>query len=330
MKKVCALLLAVILLLTGCGQAPSQNAENQEKETTAQPREETAAPETETPTEEELYVVDLQWEGMTVKDYYQGGEDGILVKTEWWADDGRYGVQTFWDNGMMKTSISYDLDGSVFEDECYYNGTSKISIYRQPDGTVQENHYADDGIVEYTEEYINFTPGTEVYSKTVNAEGVMVQEMIRNEDGTRKEWALDEEGSTWEVYYSVDGFMTKMIINDPVYDWYSVTEYYIDGSRKRQEDTNGDGSQYRLYEFYADGKEKHWVVVNADGTKQEHQYNYEGVLTYCYSKNLVDEVEFVGNDAGELIKYTENGTVYEGDQIPENAKLSFRYMQQSN
>lgn len=323
MKKGLIVLLA-LLMLAGCSAKNELAADNK----TVQPATAEQSVGTEA-VEEELYVNELDLQGMKIKDYYRGGKDGILVRTEWEDPQGRHGVQTFWDNGMMATSISYELDGSVFEEECYSNGTAKISIIRNADGSLQENRYADDGIVEESDGMISFTPGTQTYGREVDANGAMVWEMVRNEDGTSREWGLEEGGYTWEVHFSVDGYMTKTVNDDPVNGWHSETEYFIDGSRKRQEDIGADG-QYRLYEFYADGKQKHWIAEEPDGTRQEHRYNYEGLLTYCYSRNLVDEVEFVADDTGKLIKYTENGTLYEGDRIPSNAKESFKNLQNSH
>ena len=324
MKKGLIVFLA-LLMLAGCSQKKEPAADSK----TEQPAGQTAAAEESAATEateEELYVEELDLQGMKITDYYRGGKDGILVRTEWEDPEGRHGVQTFWDNGMMATSITYDLDGSIHEEECYSNGTAKISIIRNADGSLQENQYADDGTVEESDGMITFTPGTQTYGRTLDANGTKVWEMIRNEDGSSWEWGLEEGGYTWEVYFSVDGYMTKTVNDDPANGWHSETEFFIDGSRQRQEDRGADG-RYRLYEFYASGKQKHWIAEEPDGTRQEHRYNYEGLLTYCYSRNLVDEVEFVTDEAGKLIKYTENGTVYEGDKIPDNAKETFKRLQ---
>ena len=321
------IVLLVLLMLTGCGQSNGTAAANKTEQPAVQENAAAQADATEA-IEEELYVEELDLQGMKITDYYRGGKDGILVRTEWEDPEGRHGVQTFWDNGMMATSITYDLDGSIHEEECYTNGTAKISIFHEPDGSVQENHYADDGIVEEADGMISFLPGTQTYGRTLDANGTMVREMIRNEDGTSWEWGMDESGCTWEVHFSVDGYMTKTVSDDPANGWHSETEFYIDGSRKLQEDIGEDGS-YRLYEFYADGKKKHVIQVDTDGTKLENMYNHEGLLTYSYSKNLSDEREFVTDEGGKLIKYTENGTVYEANQIPEDAALTFERMQQS-
>ena len=111
---------------------------------------------------------------------------------------------------------------------------------------------------------------------------------------------------------------------------YDVQEetFYPDGARHTFTKTYNDSGEYHFAEYYENGLFKFETIVHEDGTRMDSQYDEEGYYTYQYDKNLMGEYEYFGDEAHARVKYIENGTVYEGDQIPDNAKHVFQRMQE--
>ena len=73
---------------------------------------------------------------------------------------------------------------------------------------------------------------------------------------------------------------------------------------------------------------KYEYYEHEDGTGSEDKYNEAGFLVYSHIIDLYGEFEYYGDDEGNLLKYVDNGTVYEGTAIPSWAVEGFQLMQE--
>lgn len=86
---------------------------------------------------------------------------------------------------------------------------------------------------------------------------------------------------------------------------------------------DADGN-YSEQEYYDNGSLKYNKVISPEYTMEE-RYDEENFHTYFYSKDASYEVELIADETGKLIKYTENGTVYENEKIPDWAAGSYNF-----
>lgn len=342
MKKLLAITLAMLLLLlAACGQS----AEQAPAQTPA---------ETAEGASDELFVDEYEADAAKFKDYYKGGKDGILVRSECFMEDGSYSEILYNEDGTFAYSIFRGADGSTFEEEYYPNGISKKSIVTNPDGSWMEYHYADNGIVD-NENQIYYT-GTVIYQKEVAADGTVVYEMeteLRYEDdGTY--WTVDtyDDGSVREAHYTAEGVLMGDKYTDPTNGMNSETEYAEDGTMLRSvyDDTaNGVRTEteyypnaipmtmkvtradsYTIMEYYESGYLKHEYYEHEDGTITEDKLNEAGFLVYTHIISSGYDTEYFGDEESNLVKYVENGTVYEGTAIPSWAADNFAGMQENS
>lgn len=342
MKKLLAIILVMMLLLAACGQTAEQNP----AQTPAQNMDSATG---------ELYVDEYEIEetAVKVKDYYEGGKDGRLVRSECFMEDGSYSDVLYNEDGGITQSFYRGADGSVFEEEYYPNGTAKKSIMTNPDGSWMEFHYADNGTVD--EEKMIYYTGTMIYQKEVAADGTVVYEMESElryeEDGSY--WIKDvyDDGSVREAHYTADGILMADKYTDPTNGMNSETEYAEDGTMLRTvyDDTvNGVRTETEYYsneipmtmnvtragsystmEYYENGYLKHEYYEDEDGTLTEDKLNEAGYLVYTHIISSGYDTEYFGDEEGILVKYVENGTVYEGSAIPSWAAENFAGMQEN-
>ena len=198
-----------------------------------------------------------------------------------------------------------------------------------PDGSSEELHYNWDAI--YTN--LNIHPGTVVYEKHVTADGQVTEEgwplpeTIYEADGSWWEIEKYEGGNTLKTHYSKDWTVLESIVDDPVNGYTIETEYYESGVTKKDVWTYTNSTQYRCNEFYENGLTKTSFTIYEDGTEIEDQRNEQGYYTYYRRKDQYGEREYFAGENNELVKYVENGTVYEGDAIPENPNDVFKQLQ---
>lgn len=349
MKKTLAIILALLLLLlTACGQASQPGSTQTPSEENAAPAEETAA------LSDEIFVDEYEMAGTKVKDYYQGGKDGILIRTEFTDPDGGYGVQEYFEDGTLSHMVYHGADGSVYDEEYYLSGSSKQCIVTNADGSYSEFHYADNGYYN-TEEHCYYS-GTMTYMKDVAADGTVTYELSSDfqfeEDGSYWQNNTMADGSVSDCHYRADGTIMEehytdgttglysettydengiviyTFFDDPEYCTKSETEYYPNGNIKKMSTTHTDSDAFDITEYYENGFLKYEYYKHEDGTGSEDKYNEAGFLVYSHVIDLYGEFEYYGDEEGNLLKYVDNGTVYEGTAIPSWAVEGFQLMQE--
>lgn len=333
MKKILATILAILFLLTGCAQASDQNGADT------------------------LYVKEYEIEGTQIKEYYEGGKNGLLVRSEYTMPDGSSGEEEYTADGKMSHMIFRNTDGSVYEDFCYPNGTFSKSIVTFPDGSYSEYHYADNGRVD--EETNTYYPGTMIYQKDVAADGTVLYEMTAElnyeEDGSYWITSTFEDGSLSESHYSAEGLLLEDKYTDPSNSMISEstyaqsgalvssiftdltngvtteTEYYPNGNPMKITMTYTDSDAHMSSEYYENGYLKYDYYLGEDGMISEDKLNEAGYLVYSHFVSSADdyEYEYFGDDEGNLVKYVENGVTYEGTAIQDWIVENFRTMQEN-
>lgn len=331
MKKLLALLLAcMLLLLAACGKTEPQTepSEQLKTETVATSEDETAA--TEAPTvSDELFVKETVMEdGTKVTTYRLGGPEGTPVRGIMEYPDGAY-YEEVYEDGILVSTKSIEADGTLFETTFYPSGTIATDRMTYPDGSMEEYHYLDNGSVDPETGWIH--SGTITYEKRVSADGT-VEEFDYNiqleKDGTY--WMTQEydDGSISRTHYSADNVALESTLENPAEGWTIVDTFYPSGARHTSTKTYENSDEYGYSEQYENGLTKYEQHITSDGIKMESKYNEEGLHTYHYSKDIYGEYEYFANEAGELEKLVANGTVYEGDKIPENNRNLFKQMQE--
>ena len=349
MKKYLAIILAMLLLLlSACGQSTQPGSAQTPSDKNAASAEGTAA------LSDEIFVDEYEMAGTKVKDYYQGGKNGILIRTEFTDPDGSYGVQEYHEDGSLSHMVYHGADGSVYEEEYYLNGTPSKCIVTNADGSYSEYHYADNGY--YNAEEQCYYSGTMTYMKDVAADGTVIYERSAElkfeEDGSYWETATMDDGTVSECHFSAEGVLIEdrytdgttgvysettygengnvvySFFDDPQYSTQTETEYYPNGNIKKMSTTHTDSEAFDITEYYENGFLKYEYYEHEDGTGSEDKYNEAGFLVYSHIIDLYGEFEYYGDDEGNLLKYVDNGTVYEGTAIPSWAVEGFQLMQE--
>lgn len=344
MKRIISIFL-ILFLLTGCGK----NAEPQPEAAETLPASATETLSDSATEPEELIAEEIEMDGIRFTEYRT--REGVLVWDEYVMPDGSYGEEHYYENGMLSYLISHQTDGSVNEFYCYPDGTPHKDIFHNADGSFLEQHYANDGQVDQAT--MTFYPGTVVYTYVTDAQGNVTHTLELAEDLSGEEWELFDDGRIQESRYAPGKILDSLLSYHPEEGWWTEYRFYEDGTIRQSigEDPNTGihdeweyyptGSQksisvdymnsdaYMYTEYYANGLRSHYIYVEEDGTKTETKYNQAGYYTYLYSKSATNESEHIADENGNLLKYTENGTVYEGDAIPSWILESFAEMQKS-
>lgn len=349
MKKTLALtLVLLLLLLAACGQSSQQKPAQTPADGTTASAEEAASPA------DEIFVNEYENEGIKVTEYYEGGKDGRLLRIEYVMPDGSSGEEHYNADGTFSYSLYRGADGSVYEDFFYPNGTLSKSIMTNADGSYMENHFADNGYKD--EETGYYVAGTMTYSKEVAADGTVVYEMTSDiqfeEDGSYWVTTTNEDGSVQKSHFSAEGILLGDTYTDPATGMYSETtydengtmlynfyedpeygtrtesEYYPNGTLKKMTTTHTDSEAFDITEYYENGFLKFEHYMHEEGTGAEEHYNEAGYITYSHLITLTGEEEYFGDEEGNLLKVVDDGTVYEGNALPNWAVDSFRMMQE--
>jgi hypothetical protein len=279
--------------------------------------------------------------------------------------DGSTGSDYLDADGNLTYSVFNMADGSSYETWYYPDGNISKDITRNADGSSYEFHYANDGTVDT--ETMTFYPGTVTYQKEVAADGTVVYEYAPEfqEDGSYVDTYEAEDGTVYETTYGADGKMLsshayneatgwtmdteyyenglirKSVTDDPATGDHSETEYYDLQKTRVIEETgeeftysvtksslyeNSRNGSYQLQEYHENGMDKYTHVIIGADSEWERKCDEEGNILYERNCSNGRETESFG-EGGVLVKYVENGTVYEGDQIPGHVKQSFEEMQ---
>ncbi len=336
MKKLLALISALmILLLAACGQEAAEKVEaNTEKVEL---------------NEDGLYVDEYQVSGMQVKAYHQGGKDGVLVRRESSYSSGDSNTEYFDAEGKLSCMISQDASGAIRENYYSSNGSIIKNIVKNPDGSYSEFHYAEGNAPGAV--------GIPTYSKEVAADGTVLSEFSmdvrteddgsywethESEDGTVHESLIGKDGMvkaskstnlaqgyTTELEYSETGAVTKFTSVDSIHGITTEAEYYPSGNIRVSTDSYENSEEYYHNEYYENGNNKYSYSVSPNGIIQESKHNEDGYYTYLYRKTENFEEEFFADEYGKLIKYIDDGKVYEEDDIPSWIVSDFELMQEN-
>ena len=357
MKKLFALIIA-LLMLTACGAEAEPTAQNQPKTTT--PVEtvpmETVPAETEpepTMSPEGYFVEEItKDDGTKVIRHRLNSIKGKVIWSRTENPNGTFEEKTNNQDGKLISEKFSDADGVIYEKEYYDYGALRITITQFPDGSSSEIHYDADS---YFDGRVNH-PGTVVYKKNVAADGQVTEEgwplskIVYELDGSWWETTKTPDGSESRFHYAAgyrciesiylmpDGSKTETFYNDegiPVrqtsesitYGYTIETEFYESGATKKDVWTYTNSNQYRCNEFYENGLTKNGLTIYEDGTEIEEQCNEQGYYTYYRRKDQYGQREYFAGENNELVKYIEEGTVYEGDTLTENQINVFKQMQ---
>lgn len=317
MKKILALMIALLLLLCGCGQetAPKQgeqdaavNQQDQTAETTA----------------EDYYVEEKTTEdGTHIIIYRDGGPEGAVVKAYCTYTDGTTSEERYDSEGNLEYMTWSVIDGSVFETYYYPSGNIAKNISKMADGHYYEVHYMDNGT--YDEKTGVGYDGTITYEKSVTPDGYVDEKTYDiEEDGTRWDTEEWEDGTIVKTHYGAHGALLERIQDNEATGDHTEITYYENGSEKTRDSYHADSKQRIYLEYYEDNAVKYSLIEGENGSKNEEKINEAGYTTYYFENfNNTRDCEFFANDTGELMKYVENGTVYEGDAIPSSAREMF-------
>ena len=331
MKKLLAMILAMAMVLSfaACGQSASEETAKEEtpKElsavTATDPQE-----EQEAPTEEELF----QKEG-TLKDgttyvlYRRGGPEGEPVRAELQYPDGTFCVEYYDANGNVELSTSKEVDGSYHEIYLYPSGGIHKTMSTYADGSYEEYHYLDDGSVD---EAGWVSSGTMIYEKHISADGYVEEnayDIVKEADGSWWTETVRENGIVAKTHFDANGKPIQEITTDSNKGTTTVAEFYESGKAKSRTTTKEGSIEYYYDEFYENGLTKVSKYIGEDKREINYECNEEGYYTYYYDRSHLGAQEYFAGENNELVKYIENGKVYEGNSITANQKNAFKQMQ---
>ena len=292
--------------------------------------------------------------GQVVSRYY---EEGGVVREVMEFPDGGLDETRIDAEGKLLSNQYTSPDGMVIQCEFYPSGNFKIMITRNPDGSYTEEHFLDDGVVDLEQGTI--TAGTVYYRKTVSADGTQREEYIEPEekkleaDGTY--WVEDkmDNGSSYRARYSQENIIIESIWENPELGIREETqyneqgipvfsvqedsdggrrierEYYPSGEIWKMTTTYADSNEQSYMEYYESGSIQYEYSLLPNGDTQEAKYNEQGYYTYMGVFSSQGDWEYFADENGKLLKFVENGKVYEGNQIPGHEQENFRLMQEN-
>lgn len=353
MKKIFALMLALLLLLTACGAETEPAEQTQPKATTPV---ETVPVETEpepTMSPEGYFVEEITKDnGTKVIRHRLNSIKGKVIWSRTENPNGTFEEKTNDREGKLLSEKYSDTDGVIYEKHYYDYGSIRISITRFPDGSSSEIHHDADGYYDGRVDH----PGTVVYTKNVAADGQVTEEgwpipeIIYESDGSWWEITITPEGmetrfhygagyrcieaiflmpdgSKTETFYNSEGIPVRQTSESITYGYTIETEFYESGATKKDVWTYTNSNQYRCNEFYENRLTKTSSTIHEDGTEIDYECNEQGYYTYYRRKDQYGEREYFAGENNELVKYIEEGTVYEGDAITDNQRDVFKQLQ---
>lgn len=301
MRKILVLLIALLLMLAACGQETATEVEQKQTEPMAVTEEPTEPESTISP---EGYFVEeiIKDDGTKIIRHRLGNIKGKVIWSRTEKPDGTFEEKKMDDNNKTILELYSETDGTVHEKHYYSEGALKKEIILFPDGSSAETHY------DYGESNgVTWHLGPVVYTKTVSTDGQVTEEGM-----PLAEVYYEPDGSWWEIIKTLDQTEDKI-------------HFSKDG--RRIERTFTSSERYLHEEFYENGLYKTCIMIDSDGTEIEEQYSEQGYYTYYRRKDQYGEREYFAGENNELVKYIENGTIYEGDEIPEFVISTFEELQ---
>ena len=325
MKKRIALVLAFVLCLSlgACSQESAQPEQTVTEAQAGQTANNSQAEQAGTLTEDGYYMQEKTTEdGIHLKIYRAGGPEGPIVSGYVTYPDGTYSEERYDTDGKLEYFTWNDTEGSVYEQYYYPSGNVSKSISNYADGSYDEFHYMDNAT--YDEATGISYDGTITYRKMISADGQVDEETYEfEEDGTR--WETDEwpDGTIVKSRYTGRGMLLEQIQDNEATGNHVEITYYENGNEKTHDAYYADHGLNSLIEYYENGSVKYSLMEYDDGTKVEEKINEAGYTTYyrCIGDGI--NWEFFADDTGELVKYVKDGTVYEGNAIPTDARNTF-------
>lgn len=215
-------------------------------------------------------------------------------------------------------------DGTISDSYYYPSGNISHSYTWCADGSYEECHYADTSLSEMNEDGIETIYITKLYSKAIRSDGSW-SEFYNNENGIPVFSAsMSADGTYWEAYYFENGDCSKEISDMPSSGYRSEREYYENGVCKKYTASNSQAGEYTLIENFENGNMK-YCKIQTQGSIQEERYDEESFRIYYYIKENDTETELITDESGKLVKYVENGTVYENENIPDWVAESYNF-----
>ena len=287
-----------------------------------------------------------EWTDGTIEDsyYYPSGNKSHSYK---WGADGSYSEMYFLDDGYtdLAKHTTYSgtvihektisADGAEFEMNCDENGVVSFTATKEADGTYSEYSYFPNG---NPSKNICDNPNTGEHSE---------YEYYENGNTRRTFYSNTSTGEHSEYEYYENGNARKVISDNSNTGEYSEYEYYENGNARKVISDNPNTGEYYENEFFENGNVKYSVHKDSTDyyTEQEYfdngslkytkiqspeytmeeRYNEEGFRTYFYSKDANYEIELIADETGKLIKFTENGKVYENEAIPGHIAGSYNF-----
>ena len=323
MKKILAILLAVVMLLSlaACGQ------ETVQEQGAAPEKTEQDVAQSESASDE-LYTEEMTLEdGSTYIAYHKGGPEGPVVRGEYTGADGSYSDEYYSEDGKPVSMYYKGPDGVAVESTFYPSGSSAKDIITYPDGSSEEIHFADNGSVDPETGYI--LSGTITYHAQISADGqvtVLVSGVEVEEDGSW--WEIHEmENGTSRTHFGEGWKIIEDIMENTVEGYTIVTTYHENGKQKEVTWTYTNSTRYFYDEYYENGAPKVSKYIGEDGREINYECNEEGYYTHYYDRDQYGVREYFAGENNELVKYIENDKVYEGDAISKDVVNVFKQMQ---
>ncbi len=213
-------------------------------------------------------------------------------------------------------------DGTISDSYYYSSGNKSHSYTWGADGSYSERYYLDNG---YTDLEKRMTyPGTVIYEKNIGADGTE-SVLFCDENGNLTFSSHKEANGTYsEYYYFENGNMSKSFYDNPNTGEHEEGEYFENGNIKRYVLDNSATGESFHQEYFENGNLKYNKNQSPEYT-QEERYDEEGFHTYFYSKDANYEIELIADETGKLIRFVENGTVYENEAIPDWVAGSYNF-----
>ncbi len=227
--------------------------------------------------------------------------------------------------GIFGMEVRYYCEypnGDICDEYYYPSGNKSHSYTWGADGSYSESYYLDNGYTDPEKQIIYM--GTVVYEKNIEADGTE-SELVCDENGNLTFSAHKEANGTYsEYYYFENGNMSKSFYDNPNTGEHEEGEYFENGNIKRYVLDNSSTGESSHQEYFENGNFKYNKNQSPEYT-QEERYDEEGFHTYWYSKDANYEIELIADETGKLIRFVENGTVYENEAIPDWVAGSYNF-----
>lgn len=315
MKRIITIIIAMLLLLSGCNSTQSNQTEIANEET-----EQRLSDQTDTPSE---LVTELPTEltkiKKTVETWTGGTIDGYLSLLEEYDE-----------NGKIIKRINYHKDNSI---------SSSVEWIRENDSfsnTVTENEKDSEGEITFTTIYKYDASGNLIELIHDDPEERIMTTTYRtikeyDSDGKiSKETVYDKNGNisySYEYEYDSQGNLIKSLRNGKIDDEWKY-EYNESGQIVEKWKKITQDSEFKLIEAYSytpEGYMKQKIKYNSDGLSVTYTYNEDGTLIDEYGwPSFSDEtVHKKYNEKGLLLEesYTTNHTKKTTYAYDENENL---------